>query len=122
MVLYGVASGSRLLKITGLFCKRALYERAYSAKETCVLHATSHTCECVNMVWLWLVGSIKLQVSFAKEPYVRESLIGLLGLFCRIFCKRDLCSCAKEPYVREVLQNILQKRPMFCMPLVTHVM
>jgi len=31
---YGVASISRLLKMTGLFCKRTLYKRLYSAKET----------------------------------------------------------------------------------------
>jgi len=31
---YGVATISRLLKITGLFCKRALYKSLYSAKET----------------------------------------------------------------------------------------
>jgi len=31
---YGVAAISRLLKITGLFCKRALQKRQYSAKET----------------------------------------------------------------------------------------
>jgi len=31
---YGVAWMNRLLKITGLFCKRALYKRRYSAKET----------------------------------------------------------------------------------------
>ena len=30
---YGVATMSRLLKIIGLFCKRALYKRLYSAKE-----------------------------------------------------------------------------------------
>jgi len=32
---YGVATISRLLKIIGLFCKRALSNRQYSAKETC---------------------------------------------------------------------------------------
>ena len=32
---YGVATISRLLKIIGLFCKRALWKRLYSAKETC---------------------------------------------------------------------------------------
>ena len=32
---YGVASISRLLQIIGLFCKRALQKRRYSAKETC---------------------------------------------------------------------------------------
>jgi len=31
---YGVATTSRLLKIIGLFCKRALWKRRYSAKET----------------------------------------------------------------------------------------
>jgi len=31
---YGVASISRLLKMIGLFCKRALQKRLYSAKET----------------------------------------------------------------------------------------
>ena len=25
--------------------------------------------------WLWLVGSIKLQVSFAKEPYKRDYIL-----------------------------------------------
>jgi len=32
---YEVATSSRLLKIIGLFCKRALWQRRYSAKETC---------------------------------------------------------------------------------------
>jgi len=27
------------------------------------------------MLWLWLVGSIKLQVSFAKEPYKRDAIL-----------------------------------------------
>ena len=31
---YGVATIRRLLKIIGLFCKRALYKRLYPAKET----------------------------------------------------------------------------------------
>ena len=31
---YGVATMSRLLKIIGLFCKRALQKRRYSAKES----------------------------------------------------------------------------------------
>jgi len=31
---YWVATTSRLLEITGLFCKRALWKRRYSAKET----------------------------------------------------------------------------------------
>jgi len=30
---------------------------------------------CKNMGWLRLVGSIKLQVSFAKEPYKRDAIL-----------------------------------------------
>jgi len=36
---YGVATISRLLRIIGLFCKRALYKRRYSAKETEILRS-----------------------------------------------------------------------------------
>jgi len=39
---YGVASSSRLLKIIGLFCKRVLYKRRYSAKETCNFKEPTH--------------------------------------------------------------------------------
>jgi len=28
-----------------------------------------------DMGWLWLVGSIKLEVSFAKEPYERDAIL-----------------------------------------------
>ena len=34
---YGVASVSRIDKIIGLFCKRALYKRRYSAKKPVIL-------------------------------------------------------------------------------------
>jgi len=39
---YGVAALSRLLTMTGLFCKRALWKRRYSAKETCNLKEPTH--------------------------------------------------------------------------------
>jgi len=65
---YRVATISRLLTITGLFCKRALYMRLYSAKETYIFkeptnrsHPISESISgiCV-MGWLRSVGSIKL--------------------------------------------------------------
>jgi len=37
--------------------------------------AKSNTTILVVMGWLWLVGSIKLQVSFAKEPYKRNHIL-----------------------------------------------
>jgi len=29
----------------------------------------------MDMGWLWIVGLIKLQVSFAKEPYKRDNIL-----------------------------------------------
>jgi len=29
----------------------------------------------VDMGWLWLVGSLKLQLSLAKEPYRRDDIL-----------------------------------------------
>jgi hypothetical protein len=50
---YGVASISRIDTIIGLFCKRALQKRLYSAKETCNLidptnrsHPITYMCSC----------------------------------------------------------------------------
>ena len=39
---YGVATISRLLKITGLFCKRALQKRPVFCKETCIFKHPTH--------------------------------------------------------------------------------
>jgi len=51
----------------------------------CVLRVCVSVCEMTtlnmwnasisDMGWLWLVGSIKLQVSFAKEPYKRGYIL-----------------------------------------------
>jgi len=34
-----------------------------------------YTYACHDMGWLWLVESIKLQVSFAKEPYKTDNIL-----------------------------------------------
>jgi len=31
--------------------------------------------QCIPMGWLWFLGSMKLQVSFAKEPYKRANIL-----------------------------------------------
>ena len=42
----------------------------------------------LTMGWLWLVGSIKLQVSFAKEPYKRDYILqkrpGILSILLTV--------------------------------------
>ena len=42
ITLYGVATISRPLKITGFFCKKALQKRLYSAKETYDFEESTH--------------------------------------------------------------------------------
>ena len=41
-VCYGVATIRKLLKMIDLFCKRALQNRRYSAKETCNFKEPTH--------------------------------------------------------------------------------
>ena len=55
---YGVATINRLLQRIGLFC------RLYSLLDGSFAWSA--------MGWLQLVGSLKLSVSFAKEPYKRD--------------------------------------------------
>jgi len=96
-----------IVSFIGLFCQRDLY-----------------------MGWLQLVGSIKLQVSFAKETYKRENdrsllqkrhvslnLVGILSCVCLhrgmgwlqlVGSIKLQVSFAKKTYKRD---NILQKRP-----------
>jgi len=42
----------------------------YSQNTTFVIYH-----QCTNMEGLWLLGSIKLQVSFAKEPYKTDNIL-----------------------------------------------
>ena len=104
-----VAMMSRLLKIIGLFCKRALYKRRYSAKETCNLKEPTNRSHpilrrrggvlniftYISMGCLRWVGSLKSEVSFVqdilfyralfqKRPIILRSL--RIGQVCLCFC------------------------------------
>jgi len=57
IIWYGVATISRLLRIIALFCKRALWKKLYSAKETYIFKEPtnrSHPICDVNR-WYWVV-------------------------------------------------------------------
>jgi len=47
----------------------------YIAQLHCVPLCPDRTQGSFHMRWLRLVGSIKLQVSFAKEPYKRDNML-----------------------------------------------
>jgi len=78
---YGVAMISRRLQIIGLFCKRALYQRQYSAKETYFLKAqtwvrqysysTVCTHDILSQIYLYGVATI-------------SRLLQIIVFFCRI--------------------------------------
>jgi len=51
---YGVATMSRLLKIMGLFCKRALQNRRYSAKETYNFKEPTNRSHLTHYVHTWV--------------------------------------------------------------------
>jgi len=110
---YAVATISRLLKITGLFCKRTLQKRLYSAKETYDFrdptrqsHPIRHTCLTdIHVIGLFCKRALQKRLYFAKETYdfkeptSQSHPIRLLCLtnmhVIGLFCKRAL---QKRPY------------------------
>jgi len=119
LFIYGVATISRLLQIAGLFCKRALKCRRYSAKETyyskepthCshTIHLNPHCSHPIHlnpcifwvriMVWLRLVGSLRLQVSFAEHRLFYRALLQKKPIILRsllIVAAPYLCSALLE--------------------------
>ena len=78
---YGWATISRLPKNTGLFCKRALQKRRYSAKETYILKrslpiiATPQHIACTIYIY-----------TYTNDRSLLQNIVSFIGLFC----KRDL--------------------------------
>ena len=84
-----MATISRLLQITGLFMQNTVsFDRALLQKRPTflgslltfgyplsVFNKNSTLKRYRGMGWLQLVGSIKLQVSFAKETYKRDAIL-----------------------------------------------
>ena len=94
LVRYGVATISRLLKMIGLFCKRALYKRSYSAKDTYIrkkptihshpiCYACRHFLVCVRarMLCLSLANAHARSLSF---PSLSRSLLLAGFLSCSL--------------------------------------
>ena len=72
---YRVAAIRRLLKVIGLFCKRALSKRRYSAKETFDFMEPSNRRHFSRIECLRLLGSIKSEVSFAEYRLFDRALL-----------------------------------------------
>ena len=94
--LYGVVAISRLLKTTGLFCRRALSKRRYSAE------ATYHFKEPTNRSHL--IRETTDSAGQTKKRIPDKSAHTLLGLVCRA------CLLTRRP-TKETYKKDLQKRP-----------
>ena len=68
---YGVATSSRLLKIIGLFCKKALWKRRFSAKDTSNFkEPTNRSHPIVNGL-----QPIAFEVSFLRSQFSIDDLV-----------------------------------------------
>ena len=60
---------------TEVITSRASIFPAYNWPNCCCIRCWIFHVQRVRMGWLWLVGSIKLWISFAKEPYQRDDIL-----------------------------------------------
>ena len=77
---YGVATMSRLLKSIGLFCKRALEKRLYSAEETCNFEEPTKRCHpiCISYAYpLYLL----LYAPLCILQYILQFLLETLAVY-----------------------------------------
>ena len=74
---YGVATMSRLLKKIGLFCKRALQKRRYSAKKTYNFKAPTHRSHPMPYISIY-----KWHDFWLAHP-AAPRLLKMIGLFCK---------------------------------------
>ena len=63
-VLYGVATISRLLKMIGLFCKRALQKRLYSARETYDFEEPTDRSHSISIYKQYLIYALTVELMF----------------------------------------------------------
>jgi len=90
---YGVATISRLLKIVGLFCKRALLKRRYSAKETNTLKEPANRSHPISMratpLFVQCVGcqrihSVPICRELDDKSLIEMHLVALMYAICRV--------------------------------------
>jgi len=98
---YGVAKISRLLKMIGLFCKRALLKRvshriAPHSQEWVLHHLVLHITE-------WVMHHLLLHIT----TVLNGAWFTLLMWRASVFCKDTSCSVIPEGFYRA----LLQKRP-----------
>ena len=117
---YGVALASRIDKIIGLFCKRALKKRRYSAKET---YDCIDPTDCSHPIGVWY--EMCVWYDMRNKSWVRRVVTYVwcdtqlfcryTGLFCRhtgLFCGYTglFCGVCDTRYVCDV-RNVWHRSP-----------
>ena len=108
MELYGVAAISRLLKIIGLCCRRALWKRRYSAKETYDFQEPNKRSHPIALVSCSIVNSVDSRCPRNKKtrnitrPRRKERS-----------CRSTVISCCSFTTVH-VLEKIYYSRQQIC--------
>ena len=100
---YEVAMISRLPKNIGLFCKRALLKRRYSAKETYNLKEPTNRSHPIS----WIMLPMRTKAVLVRIPNRRhtqcvavQNIVSFIGLFCKetynfeepANCSHPICS------------------------------
>jgi len=111
--------------VVSLYIHFAIYIIEHSFRHVCriertfltyfCIHKRTHTC--INWArghairgggvaygWLWLVGSIKLQVSFAKEPYKRDIILQKRPIILSILLT------VATPYIQKALLSTCESQ------------
>jgi len=100
--MYGVATVSRLLKTIGLFCKRTLQKRQYSAQETYNLKEPTNRSHPICIWWM-----------IVATPYANDGLRRYASLFCA------LCFCTHM--IEKILRGYISYRPILYICLFIHI-
>jgi len=113
---YGVATMSRLLQIIGLFCKRAVEKRLYSAKETYNFKEPSHRSHPTNeecrmhervMLHVWMSCITRLSRTHTRSSSIfeigwaicRASWARLLYFALVLHPPKIVLMCQQIPYI-----------------------
>jgi len=109
---YGVSTISRLLKILGLFCKRDLWKRWYSAKETYNLKEPTNrshpmriwdTCRCVSFAEYSLFYRALLQKR--PIPWALETHVVVSHMWMRLCRHSSYCTFKRQASIRVIYDS-----------------
>jgi len=115
--VYGVAMISKLLKLIGLFCKRALWKRLYSTKETynlidptnwshpiSLIHIHTFSCMCLYTC-LYTCMCLQYISQTCVYMYIYTRVYSCVCLYIYIYIHVSVYICMHTPHPRSCTQK-----------------